>query len=66
MHCGRPPGRARRLLRSLAFWRQRDRGCGDLWLEDPPEDPFVREPRRPRPSAPGGAIALELPPDTRE
>jgi len=26
----------------------------------------VREPRRPRPQAPGGAVALELPPDTDE
>jgi hypothetical protein len=26
----------------------------------------VREPRRPRPSEPGGAVALELPPNTEE
>jgi hypothetical protein len=34
--------------------------CGDFPLEDPP-DALVREPRRPRPFAPGGAVALELP-----
>jgi hypothetical protein len=33
----------------------------DFLLEDPPPDAFVREPRRPRPLQPGGAIALELP-----
>ena len=53
-------------LRLLAFWRWRGQVCDDLWLEEPPPDSFVREPRRPRPSAPGGTIALELPPDTRD
>jgi hypothetical protein len=37
------------------------RRCGDFLLDDPPADTFVREPRRPRPKQPGGAIALELP-----
>jgi len=37
--------------------------CGDFWLEEPP-DSFVREPRRPRPFAPGGAVVLDWPPET--
>jgi hypothetical protein len=40
------------------------RRCGDFLPDDPPTDTFVREPRRPRPKQPGGAVALELP--TRE
>jgi hypothetical protein len=44
----------------LRFRRQLKR-CGDFLFEDPPPDAFVREPRRPRPSQPGGAIALDLP-----
>ena len=51
----------RRLVERLRF-RRALRRCGDFLLEDPPPDAFVREPRRPRPLAPGGAIALELPP----
>jgi hypothetical protein len=43
----------------LRFRRQPKR-CGDFLFEAPP-DSFVRERRRPRPSQPGGAIALELP-----
>jgi hypothetical protein len=51
------------LRRVIAVFRfRRDlRRCGDFPLEDPPPDTFVREPRRPRPFQPGGAIALELP-----
>ena len=33
------------------------------FLDDPPPDSFVREPRRPRPSSSSGGVALELPPD---
>jgi hypothetical protein len=44
----------------LKFRRDLKR-CGDFLLDDPPPDTFVREPRRPRPLQPGGAIALELP-----
>jgi hypothetical protein len=63
MSCGRPPRRAKRLVRRLAFWRRPPHAFGEfLWLEPPP-DAFVREPRRPRPYAPAGAAALELPPD---
>jgi hypothetical protein len=52
------------LVRALNFvrmrrWRKR---CGDFYLDEPPPDIGVREPRRPRPSAPGGAALLELPP----
>jgi hypothetical protein len=35
--------------------------CGDLYLDEPPPDMGVREPHRPRPSAPGGVALLELP-----
>jgi hypothetical protein len=35
--------------------------CGDFYLDEPPPHTGVREPRRPRPSAPGGAVLLELP-----
>jgi hypothetical protein len=49
-----------RILATLRF-RRSLRRCGDFLLEDPPPDSFVREPLRPRPLAPGGAIALELP-----
>jgi hypothetical protein len=46
---------------ALFRFRRELRGCGDFLTEDPPPDAFVREPRRPPPSAPGGAIALEPP-----
>jgi len=49
-------------LRSLLRLVRHDAGCGD-WFEELPPDSFVREPRRPRPSAPASAITLELPPD---
>jgi len=49
-----------RLVAVLRF-RRDIRRCGDFLLDDPPTDTFVREPRRPRPKQPGGAIALELP-----
>jgi hypothetical protein len=56
----RRPGRIRRLLTVLRFRRRLRRGC-DIWLEDPPADSFVREPRRPKPSSPSAAVALDLP-----
>lgn len=49
-----------RVIAVFRFKRDLKR-CGDFLLEDPPTDTFVREPRRPRPFQPGGAIALELP-----
>jgi hypothetical protein len=53
---------ARRIVSAFAFWRRHKVArCGDFPFEDPP-DVSVREPRRPRPSSPGGAIMLELPP----
>ena len=52
----------RRFARFLAFWR-RERDCCYVWLDDPPPDSFVREPRKPRPQSSGGAVALELPTD---
>ena len=57
------PGCGRRgVLRRLAAFlsRRRGSGCGD-WLEELPPDSFVREPRRPRPSAPSTSVALDLP-----
>jgi hypothetical protein len=51
-----------RVVAVLKFRRDLKR-CGDFLLEDPPTDTYVREPRRPRPKQPGGAIALELPND---
>ena len=53
-------GIVRRVMSLLRFRRELRR-CGDFLLDDPPTDTFVREPRKPRPSQPGGAIALELP-----
>jgi hypothetical protein len=50
-----------RVLAAFRFRRELRR-CGDFLLDDPP-DGFVREPRRPRPLRPGGAVALELPTD---
>jgi hypothetical protein len=63
MSCGRPPGRLRRFFFRLAARRQKR--CGDLFLEEPPPDSFVAEPRRPKPQAPGGSVALEIPPEWR-
>jgi hypothetical protein len=51
-----------RVMAVLRFRRDLRR-FGDFLLDDPPIDTFVREPRRPRPKQPGGAIALELPTD---
>jgi dihydrofolate reductase len=45
----------------LLRFRRELRRCGDFLMQDPPPDALVREPRRPQPSAPGGAIALEPP-----
>ena len=55
--------RAPWFVRALNFLRLRGRTkrCGDFYLDEPPPDIGVREPRRPRPSAPGGAALLELP-----
>jgi hypothetical protein len=53
-------GIVRRFAAVLRFRRDLRRG-GDLLLDDPPTDTFVREPRKPRPSQPGGTIALKLP-----
>ncbi len=55
--------RAPSFVRALNFLRLRSRTkrCGDFYLDEPPPDVGVREPRRPRPSAPGGAALLELP-----
>ena len=55
--------RAPWFVRTLNFLRLRSRTkrCGDFYLDEPPPDIGVREPRRPRPSAPSGAALLELP-----
>jgi hypothetical protein len=55
--------RARWFLRVLNFLglRGRRKRCDDFYLEELPPDIGVREPRRPHPSAPGGATLLELP-----
>jgi hypothetical protein len=58
--CRSRKGFVGRLMSILKFRRELSR-CGDFLIEDPPPDAFVREPRRPRPFQPGGAIALELP-----
>jgi hypothetical protein len=49
---------------ALSFLRRRSpsKRCDDFFLDEPPPDAGVREPRRPRPSALGGAALLELPP----
>jgi hypothetical protein len=57
---GRRPNLLSRVIARLRF-RFSLRRCGDFLLEDPPPDSFVREPLRPRPLAPGGTIALDLP-----
>ena len=56
--------RARWFVRALNFLRLRSpiRRCGDFYLDEPSPDAGAREPRRPRPTAPGGAALLELPP----
>jgi hypothetical protein len=56
----RPPW-FRRALNFLGV-RSRTKRCGDFHLDEPPPDMGVREPRRPQPSAPGGSMLLELPP----
>jgi hypothetical protein len=50
-------------VRSVLRLARNDSGCGDWYVEPPPPDSFVREPRRPRPSSPSTSAALELPPD---
>jgi hypothetical protein len=65
-HCERtfevsgPPNLLNRVVAILRFKRSLRR-CGDFFLEELPPDSFVREPRKPRPHTPGGAIALKLP-----
>jgi hypothetical protein len=56
--------RASWFTRALNFLRSRSPigRCGDFFVDEPPPDIGVREPRRPRPSAPGGTALLELPP----
>jgi len=46
---------------AMRRFRRDLRRCGDFLFDEPPPDAFVREPRRPKPLQPGGAIALELP-----
>jgi hypothetical protein len=48
---------------SVLRFRRDLKRCGDFLLDEPPPDAFVREPRRPKPFQPGGAVALELPND---
>lgn len=60
--CRKRPHLLRRVIDVFRF-RRALRRCGDFLLEDPPQALGVREPRRPRPKAPGGVIALELPED---
>jgi hypothetical protein len=60
--CRKRPHLLRRFMDVFRFRRELRR-CGDFLLEDPPQASGVREPRRPRPHAPGGVIALELPED---
>lgn len=60
LHCRRRSFRDR--VQSLFGFARNEAGCGD-WFEELPPDSFVREPRRPRPSAPSSSIVLELPPD---
>jgi hypothetical protein len=55
------PGKVFKRLLEVVRFRRTLRRCGDFLLEDPPPDAYVREPRRPRPIAPGGSVALELP-----
>jgi hypothetical protein len=57
---GAPANPAETFLAILRF-KPSLRRRGDFLLEDPPPYSFVREPLRPRPFAPGGAIALDLP-----
>jgi hypothetical protein len=55
--------RAPWFVRTLNFLRSRSptKRCGDFYLDEPPPDIGVRDPRHPRPPAPGGAALLELP-----
>jgi hypothetical protein len=48
----------RRLLRFLRLERTR---CGDFFIDEPPPNSFVREPRRPKPFSPSATAILELP-----
>jgi hypothetical protein len=49
-----------RLLRFLRLERTLGR-CGDFFIDEPPPDSFVREPRRPKPFSPSATAMLELP-----
>jgi len=57
---GKRKGVVSRVFAVLGFRRELKR-YGDFLLDEPPPDTLVREPRRPKPFRPGGAIALELP-----
>jgi hypothetical protein len=61
---GRRGGLADRLLRKLGLRRRPPEPT--VFPDDDDPGVGVREPRRPRPHAPGGAVALELPPETDE
>jgi len=50
-------------LRSFLRVVRQDHRCGD-WFDELPPESLVREPRRPRPSAPSASVALELPSDS--
>jgi hypothetical protein len=49
-----------RLLRFFRLERTLAR-CGDFFIDEPPADSFVREPRRPKPFSPSATAMLELP-----
>ena len=49
-----------RLLRFLRLERTLGR-CGDFFIDEPPPESFVREPRRPKPFSPSATAMLELP-----
>ena len=53
-----------RALRALGLRRRPPEPA--IFPDDADPDAGVREPRRPRPHASGGAVALELPPETDE
>ena len=61
--CRQEQNRLRRLLRFLGIRRRRTHLVPRVIPDEGPPLTGVREPRRPRPSASGGAVALELPRD---
>jgi hypothetical protein len=50
----------RRLVRFVRLERTLGR-YGDFFIDEPPPDSFVREPRRPKPFSPSSTAMLELP-----